>query len=114
MKTSGRMTFTQFWPYYLREHSNPATRAIHLAGTVLALACIVAAVVLRNPWWLLIALVAGYGPAWFAHFFIEKNRPATFSHPFFSLAGDFTMLGYALRGKLGDEVRKAVQSAPKA
>ncbi|MBV8222457.1 MAG: DUF962 domain-containing protein [Candidatus Eremiobacteraeota bacterium] len=107
MKSGERMTFARFWPYYLREHSNPATRAVHIAGTVAAMACIVAAVISRNPWWIVIALAAGYGPAWFAHFFIEKNRPATFTHPFLSLAGDFTMLGYALRGKLGEEVRKA-------
>ncbi|HLN47235.1 MAG TPA: DUF962 domain-containing protein [Magnetospirillaceae bacterium] len=112
MKNGERLTFAQFWPTYLREHANPATRAMHIGGTLAALACIVAAIVTRNPWWLLIALAAGYGLAWIGHFFIEKNRPATFSHPFLSLAGDFTMLGYALRGTLGDEVRKATQGLP--
>jgi len=112
MKTGERVTFAEFWPYYLREHSNPATRAFHLTGTVAALGCLVVAIALRNPWWILIALVVGYLPAWFAHFFIEKNRPATFTHPFLSLAGDFTMLSHALRGTLGDEVRKATESAP--
>lgn len=112
MEPAEPLTFAQFWPHYLREHSSPATRAVHIVGTLAAMACIVAAILLRNPWWLLIALVAGYGPAWFAHFFIEKNRPATFSHPFLSLAGDLTMLGYALRGKLGEEVRKAMQGDP--
>ncbi|MBV8584488.1 MAG: DUF962 domain-containing protein, partial [Candidatus Eremiobacteraeota bacterium] len=51
MGSSERLTFAKFWPYYLREHSNPATRAIHIGGTILAMACIVAAIVLRNPWW---------------------------------------------------------------
>jgi hypothetical protein len=101
------MTFKEFWPYYLREHSDPRTRAIHIAGTVAALALLVALVITRNIWFLPIALVAGYGPAWFAHFVIEKNRPATFKHPLLSLAGDFTMLGHALCGTLGEEVRKA-------
>jgi hypothetical protein len=109
MKTDDRLTFAQFWPAYLREHSNPTTRAMHLAGTVAALLCLVTALITRNPWWVLIAFVAGYGPAWFAHFFVEKNRPATFSHPLFSLAADFAMLGHALRGTLEDEVRKATQ-----
>ena len=108
----GPLTFRKFWPYYLREHSNPATRAFHLTGTLAALGCVVAAAVLRNPWWILFALIAGYAPAWFAHFFIEQNRPATFTHPFLSHAGDFTMLAHALRGTLGDEVRAAMRSEP--
>jgi hypothetical protein len=114
MKTGERLTFAQFWPTYLREHSNPTTRAIHLAGTVAALLCGVTALIAHNPWWILIGLVVGYGPAWFVHFFVEKNRPATFSHPFLSLAGDFAMLGHALRGTLDDEVRKAMQSVAQA
>jgi len=107
MKAGERLTFAEFWPYYLREHSNPTTRTIHLSGTVAALLCLLVAIVARNPWWILISLVAGYGPAWFAHFFVEKNKPATFKHPFLSLAGDFTMLGHALRGTLDEEIRKA-------
>ena len=69
--------------------------------------CLLIAFISRNPWWILIALLAGYGPAWFAHFVIEKNKPATFKHPFLSLAGDFMMLGHALRGTLDEEIRKA-------
>jgi hypothetical protein len=111
MKTGERLTFAQFWPSYLREHSNPTTRAIHLAGTVAALLCLLTAIIARNPWWILIALVVGYGPAWFAHFFVEKNKPATFRHPFLSLAADFTMLGHALRGTLDEEVHKASETS---
>jgi hypothetical protein len=107
------MTFREFWPSYLREHSEPQTRAIHIAGTIAALACVVLLIVTRNWWFLPIALVVGYGPAWFAHFVIEKNRPATFKHPFLSLAADFTMLGHAIRGSLPEEVRKATQSSTK-
>ena len=107
MKTAERVTFAEFWPYYLREHSNPTTRAIHLTGTVAALLCLLTAVIAHNLSWVFIALIAGYGPAWFAHFFIEKNKPATFKHPFLSLAGDFTMLGHAVRGTLDEEIRKA-------
>lgn len=95
--TIGRMTsprfasFQEFYPYYLGEHSQPLTRALHYAGTTLVVVIAIAAVVTQR-WWLLAALpVAGYGFAWVAHFLVEKNRPATFTHPLWSLRGDFRM-----------------------
>jgi hypothetical protein len=72
-------TYREFWPYYLREHSAPATRAIHLFGTAIATASFIALIWTGKFWFLLGALLGGYGPAWFAHFFVEHNRPATFS-----------------------------------
>ena len=108
MKNGERLTLAQFWPTYPREHANPATRAMHIGGTLAALACIVAAIVTRNRWWLLIALAAGYGLAWIGHFFIEKRLSGDVFHPLLSLAA-ITMLGHVLRGTLGDEVRKATQ-----
>jgi hypothetical protein len=100
-------TYRDFWPYYLQEHAKPQTRAVHFLGTGLSLTCLVAAIVMGK-WWLgLVALVAGYGPAWFGHFFIEKNRPATFTYPLWSLVSDFRMAWTWLTGHLGEELARA-------
>src|ERR1700743_3555694 len=100
-------TYRDFWPYYLQEHAKPATRHLHVFGTGLALASVVAAFVFAQPWFGLLALLAGYGPAWSAHFFIEKNRPATFTYPLWSLVSDFRMAFTWLSGRLGSEIAKA-------
>ncbi|HTS23093.1 MAG TPA: DUF962 domain-containing protein [Casimicrobiaceae bacterium] len=93
-------TFREFYPFYLSEHRNPVCRRLHFAGSLLALAAIAAAIVTRNAWWLAAAPLAGYGFAWAGHFFFEKNRPATFTHPLYSLLGDWVMFGQLLTGRL--------------
>lgn len=100
-------TYREFWPHYLREHSSPATRAIHFAGTGLATFSILALILTGNAWFIPVALVAGYGPAWIGHFFIEKNRPATFTYPFWSLISDYRMAWAWLTGRLPEELVKA-------
>ena len=100
-------TFWDFYPYYLTEHANPTNRALHFVGTTLVIACLIGAIVLHNGWLLLALPVAGYGFAWFGHFIVEKNRPATFTYPFYSLASDFVMYYHTLTGQISKKVAEA-------
>jgi hypothetical protein len=104
-------SFDAFWPYYVGEHRDPLCRGLHYVGTTLAVGCVAAGVVTGNPLFFVAAPVLGYGPAWVGHFVVEKNRPATFKHPLWSLRADFKMLGLALRGKMADEVTRLYGSA---
>ena len=100
-------SFAQFWPFYLREHAKPATRAFHFAGTSIVVLVALAALVTGN-WWLLIAMpLAGYGFAWASHMRIERNRPATFTHPLWSLGADFKMWWLWLTGGLARQLEAA-------
>jgi hypothetical protein len=105
-------TYADFWPYYLREHSRPETRAIHLFGTGAALFCLCAGLVTGVFWFFPAALVAGCGPAWFAHYFVEKNRQATFTYPVWSLVSDFRMAFCWMGGCLGRELERAGVGTP--
>jgi len=100
-------TYREFWPFYLSEHAKAETRLWHMAGTGLAVVFLGAAILALNVWLLLAALVAGYGPAWVTHFKIEKNRPATFRYPIWSLISDFRMTATWLSGGLSRELEKA-------
>ena len=102
-------SFKQFWPYYLGEHSRPATRTLHLLGTTLAVCLWLTALATGRWWFLLAGLVAGYAFAWVGHFLVEHNRPATFRHPLWSLAADFKMWALALSGKLPAELRRVAR-----
>ena len=93
-------SFAEFWPFYLREHSRPATRALHYAGTTLVIGLAVYALATGRWLWLLAIPVAGYGFAWIGHFAFEKNRPATFSRPLYSFLGDWAMYRDILTGRL--------------
>ena len=99
-------TYAEFWPFYLGEHALPATRGFHFAGTLASTAVLVASVVTGSWWWLLAVPVLGYGPAWISHFLIEKNKPATFKAPFWSLISDYRMCGLFLTGRLDQELQK--------
>ena len=100
-------TYRAFWPYYLREHAKPATRQIHYVGTTLMLASFIALVVTGNILWLLAMPIAGYGFAWFGHFFVEHNKPATFKYPFWSFISDLRMYFTWLAGGLSPELKNA-------
>jgi len=96
-------SFSDFWPYYVRAHSHERTRVLHAIGSVLAV--VMLGVALAVNLWLLFAVpVVGYAFAWYAHFFVEGNRPATFGHPFYSLIADYRMLFLMMAGRMNDEV----------
>jgi hypothetical protein len=100
-------SFAEFWPFYLREHARPGTRAFHYAGTTIVVLVAIAAASTGN-WWLLLAMpVAGYGFAWASHAGIERNRPATFTYPLWSLAADFKMWWRWLTGRIGRDLAEA-------
>lgn len=108
MSEAGQIrSYQEFWPYYLREHRQPGTRALHLAGTVVASALLIGGIALGTIGLILAAVVAGYAPAWLAHFVIEKNRPATFRYPLWSLMSDFRMALIWLCGGLHRELERA-------
>jgi hypothetical protein len=91
-------TYTAFWPYYLRKHAGPATRGLHYVETGLPMVLFRWTLVKGAPLMLLVVLFAGYGFAWTAHAFVERNRPATFTYPIWSLVNDFCMFGlWAIR-----------------
>ncbi len=93
-------SFKDFYPFYLSEHKNLICRRLHFTGTLLVILTAVY-IVLTDEWLLIILLpVLGYGFAWIGHFIFEKNRPATFKHPLYSLTGDFVMFKDILIGKI--------------
>ena len=92
-------SFEAFYPFYIHQHANRTCRRIHVVGTALVIAAFVAAVATLNPWWLLAMPLIGYGFAWVGHFFFEKNRPATFKYPLWSLRGDFQLFFETVSGK---------------
>lgn len=93
-------SFAEFYPYYLKEHGNSTCRRLHFIGTTLVIG-LLAYVLGKGALGLLIAVpIAGYGFAWVGHFFFEKNRPATFQHPFYSLLGDFVIYRDMILGKV--------------
>ena len=93
-------TFREFYPFYLSEHADRTCRRLHFAGSSLVLLVLIAALATQSWWWLIALPLIGYGFAWIGHFFFEHNRPATFSHPFYSFAGDWVMWAQMLTGRI--------------
>jgi hypothetical protein len=104
------MTFAEFWPVYVRAHSQSGTRVVHLVGTLGGWMLVGAAIVERRWWWVLAALLFAYGLAWLAHFFVEHNMPATFEHPLYSWWADQRMVFLMLTGQMGREVNQYAKS----
>lgn len=98
-------SFAEFWPYYVSEHSRPLTRGLHFCGTLLLIPVVVLATV-ASAYYLLLLPLVGYGFAWLSHALVEKNRPATFTYPLWSLLADFKMFAFTWLGKMSAEVEK--------
>lgn len=98
----GFQTFAEFYPYYLSEHSDPRCRALHYTGSTLVVALLVFAVMTGRYAALWFLPVIGYGFAWFGHFFLERNMPATFQYPIYSFLSDWVMLKDFLSGRFRD------------
>lgn len=92
--------FSDFYPYYLEEHRDRTCRRLHFAGSLLVLAVLAGALLSGRLAWLWSLPLIGYGFAWVGHFVFEKNRPATFRQPFYSLMGDWVMFWQMLTGKI--------------
>ena len=105
-------SFEEFWPYYVAQHLHPCNRALHFLGTSLSLAALAAAATL-SPWWALLAPLAGYGPAWVGHFYFERNRPATFRYPLWSLRGDLRMYALLWRDRMEPELARSRELYPR-
>lgn len=103
-------SFAEFWPHYVKAHAKPQTRIVHAIGTAAAVAFLASAIITRRKALVPMALGVGYGFAWYSHFFIEGNKPATFGHPLWSLAGDFVMLKKTLDGTMSAEVDRVLSN----
>lgn len=101
-------TYTEFWDYYVLEHSKPMTRYLHFIGTSLGIVMLVWFMRSGSYFYVPLCFVVGYGFAWFSHFFIEKNKPATFQYPLWSFISDYKMMFCMLIGKMDAEVERVI------
>ena len=92
-------TFKEFYPYYLSEHDNKYTKLMLFIGTSIGIFFLIMFFLSFNFLYLLFAIISGYAFAWVGHFFVEKNKPATFKYPFYSFVGDHKMYFEILLGK---------------
>lgn len=99
-------SFSEFWPFYVRVHSHPFNRRLHFTGTGLVIVCFLWGVFTLNPLCFALMPLFGYGFAWIGHFTVEKNTPAAFQYPVWSLIADFKMFGLIATGKMDDEIKR--------
>jgi hypothetical protein len=99
-------TLREFWPFYLGEHLHPVNRALHAVGSLAALSWLATAIALRQPLLLIAGLVSGYAFAWIGHFFVEKNRPASFKYPVKSFLCDWLLLLLTITFRADAEVKR--------
>ncbi len=103
-------TYSDFWKFYVREHSKPATRIFHFVGTSLGILLLIFFIATGRWFWIPLCFVTGYAFAWAAHFLVEKNRPATFKYPLWSFISDYKMMWYMITGRMDAEVKRAVRT----
>ncbi|TXG58755.1 hypothetical protein EZV62_016584 [Acer yangbiense] len=95
----------EFWAFYVSQHSKQSTRRWHFVGTLTSIVFLLCSV-LFNWWFLVLMPIFGYGIAWYSHFFVEGNIPASFGHPFWSLLCDYKMFGLMLTGQMDKEIKR--------
>lgn len=106
MKENNFRTIDEFYPFYLNQHRNSTNRKLHYIGSIIALLIIYICILFSKWKCILFSLVFGYGFAWFGHFFYEKNKPATFKYPLYSLICDYVMLWRYVSGNLDEDFNK--------
>ncbi len=93
-------SYSEFYRFYLTEHQNKTCRSLHFIGTSLVFVLIFLALYLSlSVLWYFVPLM-GYGFAWVGHYYFEKNKPATFTYPFWSLISDFRMFFDIVLGRI--------------
>lgn len=103
--------YTEFWDFYVQEHSKPMTRLLHFIGTSLGIILLIW-FIFRGTWYHIpLCFVCGYAFAWFAHFVVEKNRPATFKYPLWSFISDYKMMWYMLTGRMAREIERVEKNS---
>jgi len=93
-------SYSEFWPFYLSQHSQARTRHWHVVGMLVALSAAAFFASTGRSRWLLSCPFIGYAFAWYSHFFVEKNRPATWRYPVWSFLSEFRMVAMVLLGRL--------------
>lgn len=111
MSTPEIRSFEEFWPYYVRAHKNSVTRTVHAIGTSVGAAVALTGLLLGRKALLPVGAAIGYGFAWYGHFFVEGNKPATFGHPLYSFAADWVMISKMVRGTMDAEVERFASEA---
>lgn len=107
-------TFEEFWDLYVGEHRSASTRILHFIGTSAAIGCLAGGLLTKRRWLLLVAPLVGYGPAWVSHFFVEKNKPLSFTYPLWSLRADFLVWWKTLSRQMQAEVDRVIQQEVEA
>ena len=101
--------YMEFWDFYVHEHGKPLTRLLHFIGTSLGIILLLYFIA-RGQWYFFPTFfIVGYGFAWFAHFVVEKNKPASFKYPFWSFISDFKMMWYMATGRMKSEVGRVTK-----